>query len=197
MKLFIATTNAGKLREIVPILADLPLELVTLADRAGIEAPPETGPTFEANARAKARYYATATGLLTVAEDSGLQVDALDGAPGVGSARFGGADTSYPQKFALIYEALRAREGIGRQARFVCALALADQERILFEARGTVEGQIAQEPRGQGGFGYDPIFFFPPIGCTLAEAAAEKAAVGHRAEAFRRLRAFLASRLGR
>src|SRR5205807_2110910 len=99
-----------------------------------------TGATFEDNARAKALYYAARTGELAVAEDSGLEIDALGGAPGVESARFGGAGTPYPGKFALIYQALRARGAIDSPARFVCALALAQGDRILFETRGTIEG---------------------------------------------------------
>jgi XTP/dITP diphosphohydrolase len=193
LTLLIATTNRNKVREIRQLLAGVPLDLQTLDAWPGIVAPEETGRTFEENARLKAHYYTVATGELTVAEDSGLSIDALDGAPGVESARFGGADTSYPQKFALIYEALRARGATGSPARFVCALALAKGDRILFETRGIVEGQIAAEPRGEGGFGYDPIFFYPPYGQTLAEAGDRKAVVSHRGQAFRRLREFLPS----
>lgn len=193
LSLLIATTNKNKVREIRQLLAGVPLDLQTLDAWPDIAAPEETGRTFEDNARLKARYYTAATGELTVAEDSGLSIDALDGAPGVESARFGGVNTPYPQKFALIYEALRARGAAGSPARFVCALALAKGDRILFETRGTVEGSIAPEPRGDGGFGYDPIFFYPPYGQTLAEAGDRKAAVSHRGEAFRRLREFLPS----
>jgi len=127
-----------------------------------------------------------------VAEDSGLEIDALDGAPGVESARYGGVDASYPDKFARIYTALKDRAAVDSAARFVCALVLASPDRILFETRGTVEGRIAPAPAGSGGFGYDPIFFYPPYGCTLGEATADqKAAVSHRGQAFRALRAFL------
>ncbi|HKB11582.1 MAG TPA: non-canonical purine NTP pyrophosphatase [Vicinamibacterales bacterium] len=191
--MLLATTNADKVREIRELLAGAPIELTTLEAWPGMTAPEETGATFEANARAKALYYAAATGELTVAEDSGLEIDALDGEPGVQSARFGGAGMSYPDKFALIYDALRARGAVDSPARFVCAVALAKDDRIQFETRGTVEGLIAAAPRGDGGFGYDPIFFYPPYGMTLAEAGDRKAAVSHRGEAFRRLRAFLRS----
>ena len=194
MKLLIATTNRGKLREIVPLLSGIPIEFVTLAECAAVQAPEETGRTFGENARLKARYYADATGLLTVAEDSGLEIDALDGAPGIESARFGGVDSSYARKFALISAALMDRGTIDRRARFVCALALAQQDHILFEARGTIEGEIAAEPKGDGGFGYDPIFFYPPFACTLAEAGPRKSAVSHRGAAFRQLRDFLIHR---
>ena len=158
-----------------------------------MQAPEETGATFEENARAKARYYAGATGELTVAEDSGLEIDALDGAPGVQSARYGGAGSSYPEKFSLIYDALHRRGATESGARFVCAVAVARGGEILFETRGSVEGRIAPEPRGTGGFGYDPIFFYPPYGQTLAEAGGRKAAVSHRGAAFRILRAWLQS----
>ena len=191
-KLVAATTNRGKLKEIALLLAGAPVELATLADYPGIAAPEETGRTFAENARLKALYYAQHTGELTVAEDSGLEIDALDGAPGVESARFGGVDSTYPEKFALLYDALRAKKAAGSPARFVCALALVRDGTVIFETRGTVEGQIAPEPRGAGGFGYDPIFFYPPFGGTLAEAdAVRKAGVSHRGEAFRALRVWL------
>jgi len=191
-RLVAATTNRGKLKEIALLLAGAPVELATLADFPDVAAPEETGRTFAENARLKALYYARHTGELTVAEDSGLEIDALDGAPGVESARFGGADSTYPEKFALLYDALRAKKAVGSAARFVCALALVRDGKVIFETRGTVEGQIAPEPRGAGGFGYDPIFFYPPFGCTLAEAdAVQKAGVSHRGEAFRALRTYL------
>jgi len=191
--LVVATSNRHKFDEIREILAGSPVELVTLARWPEIVAPEETGTTFEENARAKALYYAAKIGELTVAEDSGLAIDALDGAPGVESARFGGVDLSYPQKFALIDAALSARNQRESTARFVCALALVRGDRVLFEAQGTVEGRISPEPKGDGGFGYDPIFFYPPFGVTLAEAGDRKAAVSHRGKAFRELRAFLES----
>ena len=190
-KLLLATTNRGKLREIAQILFGLPLDLLTLAHWPRIAAPEETGRTFEENARDKALYYAAATGQLTVADDSGLEIDALDGAPGVESARWGGADTTYPEKFALVYDALRSKGPVESPARFVCAVALAQDGQILFETHGTVEGQIAREPKGEGGFGYDPIFFYPPFGRTLAEIGDDKSAVSHRGVAFRALREYL------
>ncbi|OFW28031.1 MAG: non-canonical purine NTP pyrophosphatase, RdgB/HAM1 family [Acidobacteria bacterium RIFCSPLOWO2_12_FULL_65_11] len=190
-RLLIATTNRDKLREVGPLLYGIPFEIVTLAGYASAAAPEETGRTFEENARAKASYYAAATGELAVAEDSGLEIDALGGAPGVLSARWGGADASYPERFALIYDALRAKGALDSPARFVCAVALARNRDILFETRGVVEGRIAPEPKGAGGFGYDPIFFYPPLGRTLAEASDWKSAVSHRGQAFRALRAFL------
>jgi XTP/dITP diphosphohydrolase len=193
-RLAVATTNRGKLREIAEMLKGLPLEIVTLADWPDVGPPEENGRTFAENARLKALYYAAHTGELTVAEDSGLEIDELGGAPGIESARFGGPDSTYAEKFDLIYSRLRANgpgDAAGSPARFVCALALVRDGRILFESRGVVEGRIAPEPRGNGGFGYDPIFFYPPFGCTLAEAGDRKAAVSHRGEAFRALRGFL------
>jgi XTP/dITP diphosphohydrolase len=135
VKLLVAKTNRGKLGEIVPLLAGLPVDFRTLGDYPPITPPDETGSTFAENAVQKARFYAKHTAALTVAEDSGLEIDALDGAPGVHSARFGG-DTTYPQKFALIEEQLGRVPEAARTARFVCALAVADGDRIVFEARG-------------------------------------------------------------
>ena len=195
-RLVLATTNRGKLREIEWLLDGSPFALVGLDDWPDVSPPEETGRTFAENARLKALYYARHTGELTVAEDSGLQIDALDGAPGVESARFGGAGSSYAQKFARIYDALRAKNVGTSAARFVCALALARDGDVLFEAQGTVEGSIAPEPKGTGGFGYDPIFFYPPLDCTLGEASPEqKSAVSHRGQAFRKLRTYLATHL--
>jgi XTP/dITP diphosphohydrolase len=193
-RLLVATTNRNKEREIRQLLDSVNVELVTLNEWPHVTAPAETGKTFEENARTKAQYYAEATGELTVAEDSGLEIDALGGAPGVESARFGGASRSYPEKFALIYDALHAKGLTTSTARFVCAVAICHGGRVLFETRGTVEGTIAPAPKGDGGFGYDPIFFYPPYGKTLAEAGDAKAAVSHRGQAFRALGVFLQSR---
>ena len=187
-----ATTNDGKVREIRALLAGLPIELVGLDRYPGIPPPHETGSTFAENARLKALYYASATGLPAMADDSGLEIDVMEGRPGIESARFGGVDTTYPEKFELIYDTLRRVRRPQSPARFVCAVALADGDAIAFEGSGTVEGCIASRPAGTGGFGYDPIFFYPPCGCTLAEVSPEqKAAVSHRGKAFRQLRRFL------
>jgi XTP/dITP diphosphohydrolase len=194
-QLLIATTNQHKIREIRDILGQVPVEICTLADWPSVSAPDETGSTFAENAREKAVYYARTTGMLTVAEDSGLEIDALDGLPGLQSARYGGVDTSYPEKFARIYATLRAARSEGSPARFVCALTLAHPNRILFETTGTIEGRIAERPMGDGGFGYDPIFYYPPFASTLAEAGARKSAVSHRSRAVRRLKTFLLSGL--
>jgi XTP/dITP diphosphohydrolase len=191
--LVLATTNPGKLAEIVPLLAGVPFLLRTLADHLPVPAPDETGRTFAENARLKAAYYADATGELVVAEDSGLEVDGLAGAPGVESARFGGAASTYPEKFALLAAALRAKGLEHSPARFVCAIALMRGRDLLFEGAGVVEGRVVpEEARGDGGFGYDPIFYYPPFGQTLAEAGARKALVSHRGQAFRQLARFFA-----
>lgn len=191
-RLVLATGNPDKVREIRAILEGLPYEIVGLDGWPDVAPPEETGTTFAENALLKARYYANATRELVVAEDSGLEIDALGGAPGVESARFAGADTPYPEKFAEIYRRLSATGERNSTARFVCELALAEGDRVLFQARGTVEGRIAQKPRGTHGFGYDPIFFYPPAGRTLAELTAEeKHAVSHRGAAFAKLREYL------
>ena len=163
-----------------------PVQLLGLSDLPPIEEPEETGATFEENARLKARYYAAHSGLWTVAEDSGLVIDALGGEPGVRSARFLRPDATYGERFAEIFRRLDERRGQPRTARFVAALACVDRGDVIYETTGAVEGEIADAPRGRGGFGYDPIFFYPPYGRTLAEVTEpEKAAVAHRGIAFR------------
>jgi XTP/dITP diphosphohydrolase len=197
-RLLIATTNRDKLREIHTVLAGTPVEILTLADLPPVEEPEETGTTFAENARLKARYYATAAlslndpSLLTVAEDSGLVVDALDGEPGVRSARFLRPDASYGERFDAIYTVLATRPGRSKAARFICALAAVRGTDVVFETTGTIEGEVSPQPRGAYGFGYDPIFFYPPYGRTLAEVDDEqKLRVAHRGHAFRQLRQWL------
>lgn len=190
--LLVATTNPGKVREIVGFLEDLPLGILTLSDFPGIVEPEETGDTFAENARLKALYYHQITALPTVADDSGLEIAALDGAPGVHSARWEGSD--YAVKFRRIYELLDQRHARGSAARFVCRVAFADAGAIQFESEGVIEGLIADQPRGDRGFGYDPIFLYPPLGKTTAELDRdEKARVSHRGKAFAKLRAYLAA----
>lgn len=188
MRLLVATTNRDKVREIRSLLANAPVELLTLNDLPPVEEPEETGDTFQENARLKARYYAKYSGLLTVAEDSGLAIDALDGEPGVRSARFLRPDASYPERFAEIFERLARNPTLPRTARFVCAVAVVDGGRVVYETTGTVEGTIAHAAAGDRGFGYDPIFYFPPYKATLAEVDEEqKLAIAHRGQAFRAL----------
>jgi XTP/dITP diphosphohydrolase len=193
--LLVATTNPGKLREIDDLLSGAPVTLVGLRDLPPIEEPEETGETFDENARLKARYYAERSGLVTVAEDSGLVIDALGGEPGVRSARFLGPDATYEARFAEIARRLAERPDAPRTARFVCALAVARGAEILYETTATVEGLIADRPLGSGGFGYDPILYYPEYGRTLAEVTqAEKLRVAHRGTAFRRLKVWLEQR---
>jgi XTP/dITP diphosphohydrolase len=185
--LLVATTNPGKLREIQRVMSDVPVRLASLADLPPIEEPEETGTTFEENARLKALYYAARSGLWTVAEDSGLVIDALGGEPGVKSARYLRGDATYPERFADIYRRLDGKPAAPRSARFVAALASVENGRITYETTGVVEGTIADAPRGSGGFGYDPIFFYPPYGLTLAQVTEpQKIAIAHRGVAFRR-----------
>jgi XTP/dITP diphosphohydrolase len=191
-KFLLATTNPDKVREIRALMSGADVEIVGLDSLPPIDAPEETGKTFAENARLKALFYAKASRMTAIAEDSGLEVDALDGVPGVESARFGGPTSSYPEKFAKLYAMLDTCGGRESTARFVCALAVAAGDVIEFEARGTVEGRIAPAPRGKHGFGYDPIFFYPPEGRTLAEVPdAVKRAVSHRGAAFRQFREWL------
>ena len=188
--ILVATTNPGKIREIAGILAGAPVNLVTLTSYPDLAEPEETGATFMDNARLKALYYAEATGLPSVADDSGLEIDALDKAPGVHSARWHGTD--YAVKFRMIYQLLGERGLETSPARFVAALAFAERGRIVFESRGVVEGEIAREPAGSHGFGYDPVFYYPPLGCTLAEVDGDaKARVSHRGAAFRAFKDYL------
>ena len=194
-RLLIATTNSGKLREIRELLGDVTVALVSLSDIAPISPPEETGLTFAENARLKAEYYAAHAQLPTVAEDSGLVIDALGGEPGIHSARFLRPDATYPERFAEIYRRLARQPAGARTARFICALAVVDDGKVVFETTGTIEGQIAEAPRGTGGFGYDPLFYYPPYGSTLAEVdQPAKLAVAHRGQAFRQLAAWLRSR---
>ena len=201
MRLLVATTNRDKLREIHAVLDGASLELITLADLPPIVEPEETGATFAENARLKALYYAQAAqttlrdpSVLTVAEDSGLVVDALDGEPGVRSARYLRADASYQERFDAIYRRLSEQPNRPRTARFVCALAAARGGNVVFETTGTIEGEISPAPHGTNGFGYDPIFLYPPYARTLAEVDdQQKLRVAHRGHAFRSLRTWLSA----
>ena len=206
MRLLVATTNPDKLREIRGLLADTPVTLLGLRDFPAVEEPEETGSTFAENARLKAEYYAArlvddadaclngnaGRADLVVAEDSGLAIDALDGEPGVYSARFLRPDASYPERFIEIYRRLAERPDRPWTARFVCAIAVVREGRVVFETEGTVEGEIATTPSGAAGFGYDPVFYYPPYGSTLAEVTEEeKLRVAHRGVAFRALARWL------
>jgi XTP/dITP diphosphohydrolase len=192
MRLLVATTNQDKLREIRSLLASVNVELITLRDLPPVPEPEETGETFQENARLKARYYSAASGLMTIAEDSGLVIDSLGGEPGVRSARFLRPDAPYAERFDVILRRLAEHPERGRAARFLCAATVVDDDRILFETVGTIEGEIADAPRGNGGFGYDPIFFYPPYDMTLGQVREDaKLAVAHRGVAFRAVATWL------
>jgi XTP/dITP diphosphohydrolase len=190
--LLVATTNQGKAREIAASLAALPLRIVSLADEGIRAVCPETGKKFVANARAKAEFYSRLTGRLTLAEDSGLEIEALGGAPGVHSARFSGPGATDPKNVAKVLRLLTSVPRARRRARFVCAMALARDGRILHIVHGRVHGTIASEARGNQGFGYDPIFYYHPFRKAFGELTAEmKNAVSHRGRALAEIKARL------
>ena len=193
--LLLASQNPGKLAEMKELVAGLPFRVVSPGDLGLHEAPEETGATFMENAILKARHYARRSGRLTVADDSGLSVDALEGGPGLHSSRFGGEGASDADRNRLLLETLAGVPPERRGARFTSAVAVARGQELLFQTVATVEGRIAEAPRGPNGFGYDPLFFYPPFGCTFGEVSpGEKARVSHRGQAFARLREFLARR---
>jgi len=182
--LVIGTRNRGKFREISAILAPLGVDLASLDAFPDVPPVPETGETFEANARAKALGYARATGRWALADDSGLQVDALGGAPGVRSARWGGEEASDALNNAALMRALADHPPETWTARFRCVMALATPESVLAVTEGTCEGIITDRPAGSNGFGYDPHFYLPDRGRTMAQLPAEeKNRISHRARA--------------
>ena len=185
----VATRNRGKLREIVPLLAGLPFTLHTIDELAPDAELREDGDTFEANALAKARQAARATGLPAIADDSGLEVAALSGAPGVHSARYAGLPSDDARNNAKLLEALRAIPAAQRAARFRCVAVFVDPARGIELVRpGECSGDILDAPRGDLGFGYDPLFLVPALGRTMAELPLdEKNRLSHRAAAFRAL----------
>lgn len=185
----IATTNRGKAREVLAVLGDLPLDLRTLSDFPDITPPEETAETFAGNAALKASYYARATGQWTLADDSGLEVDALNGAPGIYSARFAGAKGDDTANNRKLIEELQSVPPAERTARFRCALALANANRVIATAEGKVEGVMIDEPRGVNGFGYDPHFWVPNLNRTVAEMPSDlKNFISHRGQALRAIR---------
>jgi len=188
-RVLIATTNRGKLREIAAVMSDLPVEWVGLPDLPAIEEPVEDGQTFAENARLKARYYAQATGMWTLADDSGLEVDALAGRPGIHSARYAGEPGDDLANNAKMVGELAGVPPDERTARFRCAIVLAAPDAVLAEAEGKIEGVIIDPPRGQNGFGYDPHFLVPSLGKTTAEIdPAQKNSISHRGNALRAIR---------
>jgi len=188
--LWCATSNPGKLREF-RLAAHGEVEIVALPRLREIPPAEETGTTFEANAAQKALYYSVYAPGMLFADDSGLEVDALGGAPGVISARFAGPAATDETNNRLLVEKLRAAAA-DRTARFVCVIALAEKGRLLGTFRGAVEGRLIDQPRGQNGFGYDPLFFYAPFGCTFGEVGPErKFTVSHRGQALRAMLAWL------
>ncbi len=189
-EVIVATSNLGKLREIRAILGDLPLAFRGLDAFPRVEFP-EEGDDYEANAAAKAKAVARATGRAALADDSGLEVDGLDGAPGPRSARFGGPGLDDGKRTAALLDAMAGCTGERRNARFVCVAALATRDGEVVTARGECPGRILEAPRGGGGFGYDPIFEVAP-GTAMAELPpARKNEISHRARALRALRGAL------
>jgi XTP/dITP diphosphohydrolase len=193
MKLLIATGNKGKAREFADMLADFGVECVDLSSIVGVVEPEETGATFRANACLKASYYAKAANCFALADDSGLEVDAIDRNPGVKSARWAmlhDAGNGDQANNDLLLKQIDAVPDAQRSGRFVCVLALSDpQGRVLLTVRDTIEGMILRTPRGDNGFGYDPLFLVPSLCKTTAELSpAEKHAISHRGKALKRLR---------
>ena len=196
MKLIFASRNCDKIAELRAALAGLPLEISSAADFPDLPEVAETGATLEENAFLKARAIHVRTGGICLADDTGLEVDALDGAPGVRSARFGGAEQSYERNLKKLLEAMEAVPAAARTARFRTSVAIIFPDGTEALAEGICAGTILAERRGAGGFGYDPVFFIPEVGMTFAEMSlAEKQGISHRGRAMRRARQLLEARL--
>lgn len=192
MRLLLATRNVGKLRELRQLLDGLPAQCLSLDDLDIDIDIPELGATFADNATLKARGYAHLSGLLTLADDSGLEVDALSGAPGVQSARWAGPNASDKDRIRKLLEQLRGVPPERRTARFRCVVAIATPQSQVHTAEGSCEGRIIDHPRGSHGFGYDPVFFFPELGLTMAELDPDlKNRISHRARAVQAARPIL------
>lgn len=194
MKIIFATNNQDKMKEIHAIMADFPMEIVSLKE-AGIHADvEENGKTFEENAVIKAEAICKLTGHVTIADDSGLEIDALGGEPGIYSARYMGEDTSYRVKNKNLIDRLEGVPDEERTARFVCAVAAAFPDAPTQTVRGTIEGRIGYEEAGENGFGYDPIFYLPEYGCTTAQLDPDaKNAISHRGRALEKIKPVLAA----
>lgn len=184
-----ATTNRGKLREATSILDGLAVTLTNLNDYSALAEPVEDADTFEGNARIKASYYAKMTGCFTLADDSGLEVDALNGAPGIHSARYAGDECDDAANNAKLIQSLSGVPEEKRTARFRCVIALAGVDGVIASASGTFEGWIVDKPQGDNGFGYDPHFFVPQYQVTSAEMPPDlKNRISHRGQALRKIR---------
>jgi non-canonical purine NTP pyrophosphatase, rdgB/HAM1 family len=183
-KIVFATTNEGKVKEIKEILKDFPIEVVSMKEMGITADIEENGATFEENSLIKARALVKLTGLPALADDSGLEVDYLNGEPGIYSARYLGRDTDYDYKNNYIIDKLSGAKGEERSARFVCVISLVLPDGREFVERGVVEGLIGYEQKGENGFGYDPIFYLPEYGKTSAELPPEeKNRISHRGKA--------------
>jgi len=197
-KLFLASSNPGKLAEyrglVTPSVSLLPVDLALLTDFEALPLFEENFPTFAENAAGKTLHYSRHANGLVFADDSGLVVPALGGAPGVHSARYAGPQATNAQRIEKLLGEMRGKAGSERSAYFVCAIALAQREHAMAIVTDRVDGEILEGPRGSGGFGYDPVFYFPALGKTFAEIPAEeKNQHSHRGKAFRRLLATLSS----
>ena len=197
-KLILATSNKDKAREIAEILSDTPFVVTTMKEEGYDPDIVEDGKTFEENALIKARtVHALAKGAYVMADDSGLCIDALDGAPGIYSARFCGENSTYPEKFAKIFEMLKDVPEEKRTAKFVCSIAVVRPDGSEFTVRGEVCGVLHEKPMGDGGFGYDPIFYVPEFGMTTAQMTKEqKNSISHRGKASRAMAEKLKAELG-
>ena len=197
-KLILATSNKDKAREIAEILSDTPFVVTTMKEEGYDPDIVEDGKTFEENALIKARtVHALAEGAYVMADDSGLCIDALDGAPGIYSARFCGENSTYPEKFAKIFEMLKDVPEEKRTAKFVCSIAVVRPDGSEFTVRGEVCGVLHEKPMGDGGFGYDPIFYVPEFGMTTAQMTKEqKNSISHRGKASRAMAEKLKEELG-
>jgi XTP/dITP diphosphohydrolase len=189
----LATANRAKAREMAALLAGIPFRIVNLSDFPGVSLPPEGETSYAENALGKARAVASATGELALADDSGIEVDALGGAPGVLSARYGGSGLTDPERCEVMLREMASVPREKRTARFRCLIAIVCPRRGReTTVEGVVEGVLLESPRGTGGFGYDPLFFYPPLGRGFAELPAEeKNRVSHRAQAIARAREWL------
>ena len=182
--LVLATLNRGKARELIALLGDVPFDVRALVDYPGAVAPEENETTYRGNALLKARAASRLTRTWSLGDDSGLEVDALGGAPGLYSARYGGPGLDDAGRCALLLDALRDVPDDRRTARFSCVIAVVDPAGREWVVEGVAEGTITRQPRGTSGFGYDPLFYYPPLGRTFAELSdAEKSDVSHRGRA--------------
>ena len=192
-QMLVATGNIGKLNELNALMADMPVDLLSLSDIGSFDEIEETGATFAENAALKATGYARIAGMLTLADDSGLEVEALDGRPGILSARYGGADLGFDKKMLKLLGELDNTGDRDRRGRFVCSIAIANAAgEIVHSADGICSGKIARSPRGMNGFGYDPLFIPDGFDQTFGELSEDiKRKISHRARAFEQIMPFL------